>query len=662
MPERLRAAGLRAILVAASAALLSAAPATAAPSLEGSLVGGATFPSRALVLWDSSPAPLSASQLTVTENGGPVADLHATPITQAARRDFGVMLVVDQSAGMSGGRLAAEMGAAQALAAARTGNQQLGLMTFDSKPSLILPLTDRQRAISSAVTSTPWTGPGERVLPAVSLAVQQLKRNVTAGAVIVVGSGAAQETGGSLTPASVAAAARAAGIRIYTVGLRNRHYSRAAMTQLANTAGGTFTEAKPSQLGGAVGRIWAALTWGYVVRYRSLQPLGHAVEVSVHAAGLTGTATASYASPAPPPRPMAAPRPQPFPVPSRLLSATPPVRLPDAVLQPSAAPAQPGSFWASSRSVGLVSVGCALLLGLAVALFLVPRSKRAVHTRVENFIAVPPEPHIAHGYAAEPPRGRIVAAIASRPWWPEFVEQVQVGRLKRSPEQLVKLTILGSVGAAFVATILSGSVLLAVPALLIGPLAARAAVRRTVRRQREAFSEQLPSHLQDLAGAMRAGRSIVGGLAAVAESADEPMRGELERALADERLGLTLEESLRGIARRMQSEDIEQVALIAALHRRSGSNVAEALDRVAEGSRDRADMRRELSALTGQARISSWVLTALPPVLLVATSLIDPKYARPMFHSVAGIVVLVMCALMVVSGWFVMKKIVNVEV
>jgi tight adherence protein B len=295
-------------------------------------------------------------------------------------------------------------------------------------------------------------------------------------------------------------------------------------------------------------------------------------------------------------------------------------------------------------------------------LLLSPLTKRAVHTRVETFIAGDPEPGPNALDDADAPRGRLAKALAERPWWPEFIEQIDIGRVRRSPERLVRLAVVISLVAAVLGSVVVGTVLVAIPLLLVGPFAVRAGVRHAAKRQRARFVDQLPAHLQDLAGAMRAGRSLVGALAAVAETADEPIKGELDRALADERLGLPLEQTLTAIGKRMHSEDIEQVALIAALNRRSGSNVAEALDQVAEGSRERADMRRELTAMTGQARISSWVLSGLPPVLLLAITLIDPKYARPLFHSVPGALVLIVAGLMVIAGWFVMKRIVDVEV
>ena len=160
-----------------------------------------------------------------------------------------------------------------------------------------------------------------------------------------------------------------------------------------------------------------------------------------------------------------------------------------------------------------------------------------------------------------------------------------------------------------------------------------------------------------MASAIRVGRSFVGALAIVADSADEPTRSEFERAVTDESLGRPLDESLLAVGVRMQSLEMDQIALIAELNRRSGSNVAEALDRVAEGARDRADLLREMKALTAQAKMSSSVLTGMPVVLLLGLSVIAPSYAHPLFHTTYGFVALgLRRRSSSLSGWKVMKK------
>lgn len=256
----------------------------------------------------------------------------------------------------------------------------------------------------------------------------------------------------------------------------------------------------------------------------------------------------------------------------------------------------------------------------------------------------------------------LLKLLERRGWWTTFVENVQVARSQRSPLALVKRAAGAGTVVAILATVFSGSLLAGLLALFGWPFILRALINRRARKQRERFREQLPSHLLDLSGAMRSGRSVVGAISAVAESADEPLRSELERAVIDEQLGRSLEESLEAVAVRMQADDMEQVALIAALHRRSGSNVAEAFDRVAEGARERADLRREVKALTGQAKMSSWVLTALPAVMLAGLTFVAPVYAHPLFHSTFGIILLVIATGMVFAGWKIMGKIINVKV
>ena len=69
-----------------------------------------------------------------------------------------------------------------------------------------------------------------------------------------------------------------------------------------------------------------------------------------------------------------------------------------------------------------------------------------------------------------------------------------------------------------------------------------------------------------------------------------------------------------------------------------------------------------LSTLTAQGRMSRWVLTFLPLVLFLAITLINPGYIGVMYHSTLGKVVLVMAAISVTAGSFVIKRIVNIKV
>ena len=111
-------------------------------------------------------------------------------------------------------------------------------------------------------------------------------------------------------------------------------------------------------------------------------------------------------------------------------------------------------------------------------------------------------------------------------------------------------------------------------------------------RKRKAFAEQLPDNLDVLASALRAGHSLVGALTVVADDATEPSKAEFRRVLQEEQFGVDLEDALQIAVKRMDNQDLDQVALVARLQREVGSNSAEVLDRVIETVRGRMELRR----------------------------------------------------------------------
>jgi tight adherence protein B len=408
------------------------------------------------------------------------------------------------------------------------------------------------------------------------------------------------------------------------------------MQRLAQIGGGDFTEALT---GAALQRIFTRIQSGlaasWLIRYRSAQPLGRRISVAVRVDGVPGVLTLSYVSPSAPPAPAPGPR--------RRAS-------------------QP--FWDSTLALEAVVGMCALLLCIAVWVLLRQRSGPGpVTQRVGGFVSTPGEAEVGPPPSlSDAAARRTRATFSKRSWWPAFVEALDIAMIQAAPEKVILYTAMGALFLAALLALVSGSVFVGILPLLAAPFALRTYVQVRVRRQRTRFSDLLPSHLEEVAAAIRAGRSLIEALNSVTDGAEEPVHREFERALADENLGRPLEETLRVVSGRMTSESIEQVAVVAGMHRRTGSSVSEALDRVAEGARERADLHRELRALTAQGRLARWILTFLPPVILLIMEIISPAYVRPLLHTVGGVVALSVAGVMVIAGSLVMKRIVDIEV
>ena len=89
--------------------------------------------------------------------------------------------------------------------------------------------------------------------------------------------------------------------------------------------------------------------------------------------------------------------------------------------------------------------------------------------------------------------------------------------------------------------------------------------------------------------------------------------------------------------------------------------MAEILDRLADAVRERAELRRELRALTAQARLSRWVVTALPPLILLVVAVANKSYLKPLFNTTGGAVLMVVATAMVITGSLVMRAIADIE-
>jgi len=140
------------------------------------------------------------------------------------------------------------------------------------------------------------------------------------------------------------------------------------------------------------------------------------------------------------------------------------------------------------------------------------------------------------------------------------------------------------------------------------------------------------------------------------------MKSEMQRVVADEQLGVPLEDALMVVAERMESRDLEQVALVAELQREAGTSSAEVVDRVAETVRDRFELRRLVATLTAQGRMSRWIVSGIPVVLLLLLHLVNPHYLDPLTATLAGKIMLGLATTLVVGGSLVIKRIVNIKV
>jgi tight adherence protein B len=621
--KRLLALGFALVALVAA---LAAAAAAADPALRLTEARGSGFPNRTWILSLPAGERIQPSRVAVSENGHGVVDLKVAPAGQFGRQGSGTVLVLDASRSMQGAPIDNALAAAKIFAARRNVNQSLAVLTFNSSTNTATGLTQSQPAIDAALAKDPPIAYGTHLYDGVAQAVQLLRAGgVHVGSVVVLSDGA--DTGSKVTLEQVTQSAKDAGVRVFTIAFRSSTFRPTALQQLALDTGGSFSRAAtPADLAPIYDALGLELAHEYVVSYKSTVKTDVPVKMRVTVAGV-GSTSARY--------------------------VTPSLVGPNAVYHPS----KLDNVWKSPATMLAVGLLIPLLVGAAI---LIPLRQRGstVRARVSDYVSMPSRRKEADALVSRVFVGTERSLERTR-WWQRFKDAVAFADVPFAPIQIVFGAVILTMLAMWILWLIDP--ILALAGLAV-PIVVRSLILGRMARKRRLFGDQLADNLDVLASGLRAGHSLVGAFSVVVNDAPEPSRTEFQRVIRDEQLGISLEDALGGVAKRMKSRDVEQVSLVASVQSETGGNAAEVLDRVTESIRERQELRRLVRILTAQGRLARWVVSLLPVGLLVFISLISHNYMKPLFTHTAGLVMLAIAITMIIAGSVVIGKIVDIEV
>ena len=620
----------RIVAAAAVAGVLAGSAGAAGSSPQLVEAKGPAFPVRTYVLTLPSPQKLTTGEVRVTENGGSVANETLVPASRANKQKFGTVLVLDTSYSMTGKPIEAAVKAEQAFADERNPNAQLGLIEFNRDATVTLPLTTSSTAIAAALAKAPQIAVGTHLYDAVAEAETMLAdAHIGSGSIVLLSDGA--DTGSTKTLQQVAGDALAANTRIYTVGLADQSYKPGTLKALAAAGNGEYAQATAEDLGTLFNQLGKQISNAYLLQYKSLLGPDKPVRVEVDVEGVGKARPTGYRTPALP------------------ASATVPAPYKQSI----------GSRISGSPiTMILVALLVAAVIAFLVVAVLQPK-RSGLPARMAEFISIRGLQR-DKGEPTATPDDQTDAA-EQKGAWARFEETLEIAEIHVEPEMIVAGTFALTALSFLLIYAATGSVWWGLLALII-PYLSREWIVRTLARRRNRFAEQLPDALQVVASALRSGHSFAGALAVVVESASEPMKSEMQQVVADEQRGVPIQDSLGVVAERMASRDVEQLALVAQLQREAGGNAAEVVDRVAETVRERFDLRRLIATLTMQGRMSRWIVSALPIVIVLAVLLENKHYFHPLIATLGGRVLIGFAVVWAVAGSFVIKKIVEIEV
>ena len=528
-----------------------------------------------------------------------------------------VMLIIDTSGSMIGASMTAAKDAAKVFVQRLPSSARLGLIGFGPVAIVASPLSTDRAATTAGIDSL--TPRGETALyDALVLATDQFSADANVRrSVILLSDGG--DTASSTALEAITSRIREAGVRVEVAALVTAESDAGALNEIAVAGGGAVVSASDPQ---ALSGVYESLARGLANQYkvtldaRASGKVEIALRVELGGVAAEGRQTVD------------------FPAASKGSAA-----------KPEATPSDGDGLFGSPLALALGALAAfgALFIGFIAVL----QRARDVDPRR---LATGNSPDDAPTGGA--PAGGAITDLTERATvaLEEALERrgqrraldlalEGAGIHLRSGEFLV-LAIAAVLSSMVVGLLLSG-LLLGVLLSVVAGIGARVLVSVMATRRADAFAEQLGDTLQLLSGTLRAGYALLQAIDAVAREADAPTSEEFRRVVVEARLGRDLSDSLHATAARMRSDDFEWVAQAIDIHRQIGGDLSEVLDNLARTIRERNQYHRMVKTLTAEGRLSGNILLALPPLLALYMSVVNPDYFDELTHGVGLVLVVV---------------------
>ena len=241
------------------------------------------------------------------------------------------------------------------------------------------------------------------------------------------------------------------------------------------------------------------------------------------------------------------------------------------------------------------------------------------------------------------------------------LELLRAGLLLR-PSEAFLLSIIAGFTCLAVGWMLTHQIIYGILLAGLGLVGPYMYMKQRAARRQAALIAQLPDALDMLSAAMRSGYALTRGFQVVSSQMHPPLSEEFQRVLQEVQVGIPVDEALNSLLARTGSYDLELVVAAIQTQISMGGNLSEVLDNIAGMIRERVRLQGEINAATSEGRMSASVLVAMPVVMAIVISVINPGYLEPLFTTKLGLTLLLGAGMLMIGGMVIIKKLLDIDI
>ncbi|MFA5929014.1 MAG: type II secretion system F family protein [Candidatus Margulisiibacteriota bacterium] len=241
-------------------------------------------------------------------------------------------------------------------------------------------------------------------------------------------------------------------------------------------------------------------------------------------------------------------------------------------------------------------------------------------------------------------------------------EQLQQAHLPLNVNEFFSVSIIFVAGCSIFGLVIGRDISVAFLFMLIGVMLPYFFLKNAVKAKIKKFDSMLADTITMVANTLKGGFGLRQGLQVVSEEMPSPVSNEFKTVLQEIAWGLTLEEALNNLAKRVPSEDLDLLITSINIQSEIGGNLSEILEKITETIRDRRKIKGEINSLTAQGKVSGAIVGALPVFIGGIIFTVNPKYMLNLFINPMGLLLLGIAVFMEITGALIIKKIITLDV
>ncbi len=240
---------------------------------------------------------------------------------------------------------------------------------------------------------------------------------------------------------------------------------------------------------------------------------------------------------------------------------------------------------------------------------------------------------------------------------------IQRAGLDMSMKTFWLYSLFAGIAAAVLSLIAGALPLVAVGAAIAASLGLpRWFLKMLTNRRQENFLRLFADAIDVMVRGLKAGLPVNEAMKVIATEMDAPVGPEFTEIVQGQRVGITIEQGVQRMMDRIPLPEVNFLAIVMAIQKSTGGNLAEALENLSTVLRDRKKMKAKIQAISQEAKASAAIIGSLPFAIGGGMMVLNPEYLNPLFDTERGNIMLMVAGGWMMVGILIMRKMINFKI